>query len=74
MTKVVDHDFIHSCYFTDPSGFNLELTCTLRGYTTDEYQLDILGRRLRPDENVHAESDKHGANVTKADELRRSKL
>lgn len=26
VSKIVDHDFIHSCYFTDPSGYNLELT------------------------------------------------
>lgn len=66
VSKVVDHDFIHSCYFTDPSGYNLELTCTLRGYTEDEYQLDILDRRISEEENAHAESDRHGKNVVKA--------
>ena len=62
---MVDHDFIHSCYFTDPSGFNLEITCTLRGYTDEEYQPDVIFRNLKPNENDHAESDKHGMNVTK---------
>lgn len=65
ITKVVDHDFIHSCYFTDPSGYNLEITCTVRGYTQDEWQPDIVDRRLRSEENDHAESDKHGDKVTK---------
>ena len=34
--------------------------CTLRGYTEDEYQLDILDRRISEEENAHAESDRHG--------------
>ena len=66
VSKIVDHDFIHSCYFTDPSGYNLELACTLRGYTTDEYDLSILDRRIDESENAHAESDRHGSNVAKA--------
>eukprot|EP00932_Pfiesteria_piscicida_P003184 SRR837773.13096.p1 GENE.SRR837773.13096~~SRR837773.13096.p1 ORF type:complete len:162 (-),score=55.18 SRR837773.13096:150-635(-) len=66
VSKVVDHDFIHSCYFTDPSGYNLELTCTLRGYGHDEYDLSVLDRRLDESENAHAASDAHGSNVTKA--------
>eukprot|EP00658_Telonema_sp_P-2_P023457 TRINITY_DN19400_c0_g1_i9.p1 TRINITY_DN19400_c0_g1~~TRINITY_DN19400_c0_g1_i9.p1 ORF type:complete len:244 (+),score=67.50 TRINITY_DN19400_c0_g1_i9:161-892(+) len=64
ITKVVDHDFIHSCYFTDPSGFNLEITCTLRGYTEEEFQPDVIFRSIQPGENDHAASDKHGNNVT----------
>jgi glyoxylase I family protein len=66
VSKIVDHDFIHSCYFTDPSGYNLELTCTLRGYGKPEYDLSVLNRRLAESENAHAESDKHGKNVAKA--------
>lgn len=66
VSKVVDHDFIHSVYFTDPSGYNLELTCTLRGYGEPEYDLSVLGRRLSEAENSHAASDTHGKNVTKA--------
>merc|ERR1712070_675576 len=53
VTKVVDHEFIQSCYFTDPSGYNLEITCTTRGYTKDEWQPDIIARRLRLGENDH---------------------
>jgi len=63
VSKVVDHDFINSIYFTDPSGYNLELTHTYRGYTDDEYNLSILDRPLRPEENAHGESDRHGKNV-----------
>ena len=66
VSKVVDHDFIHSCYFTDPSGFNLEITCTYRGYVDKEFRPDIIGRRLEAHENDHAESDKHGSNVIAA--------
>ena len=66
VSKIVDHDFIHSCYFTDPSGYNLELTCTLRGYGEPEYDLSVLGRRLDESENAHAASDTHGKNVAKA--------
>jgi catechol 2,3-dioxygenase-like lactoylglutathione lyase family enzyme len=77
VSKVVDHDFIKSCYFTDPNGFNLEITYTYRGYTKDEYQPDILARPIAEGENDHAESDKHGSNVVKAsavDTLPKSKL
>jgi catechol 2,3-dioxygenase-like lactoylglutathione lyase family enzyme len=66
VSKIVDHDFINSIYFTDPSGYNLELTHTYRGYTDDEYNLSILDRALRPEENMHEESDKHGKNVVAA--------
>ena len=67
VSKVVDHDFIKSIYFTDPSGYNLELTWTYRGYKDSEYDLTILNRRMRPEENSHQESDRHGKNVAKAD-------
>ena len=70
VTKAVDHDFIKSIYFTDPSGYNLELTWTYRGYKDSEYDLSVLERRLRDDENTHGESDKHGKNVTKAGEFK----
>mmetsp|Transcript_484 Transcript_484/g.611 ORF Transcript_484/g.611 Transcript_484/m.611 type:complete len:222 (-) Transcript_484:1123-1788(-) len=66
VSKIVDHDFIHSCYFTDPSGYNLELTCTLRGYSDPEYDLTVLDRRLTEEDNAHAASDNHGKNVAKA--------
>ena len=65
VTKVVDHQFIKSIYFTDPSGYNRDLTWTYRGYTDDEYDLTVLDRKLRPDENIHAQSDAHGKNVAK---------
>jgi catechol-2,3-dioxygenase len=65
VSKIVNHGFCHSCYFTDPSGYNLELACTVRGYTDDEYDITILDRKLRDDENVHEESDTHGKNVIK---------
>ena len=66
VTKAVDHDFIKSIYFTDPSGYNLELTWTYRGYQDSEFDLSVLDRRLRDDENSHGASDKHGKNVAKA--------
>jgi len=66
VSKVVDHDFIHSVYFTDPNGYNLELTCTLRGYGEEEYDLSILNRRITEEENAHASSDTHGKNVVHA--------
>jgi len=66
VTKVVDHDFIKSIYFTDPSGYNLELTWTYRGYQDSEYDLTVLDRRLTEAENSHGSSDKHGKNVAKA--------
>mmetsp|Transcript_15130 Transcript_15130/g.26605 ORF Transcript_15130/g.26605 Transcript_15130/m.26605 type:complete len:221 (+) Transcript_15130:2128-2790(+) len=66
VSKVVDHDFIHSCYFTDPSGYNLELACTTRGYGETEYDLTILERRIAEHENAHEASDKHGKNVAKS--------
>jgi len=34
-SKVIDHDFIHSFYFSDPNGFHLEVTCTTRPYSTE---------------------------------------
>ena len=57
-------------YFTDPSGYNLELTYTYRGYTDDEFNLSILDRKLRPEENMHEESDKHGKNVAGAQDYK----
>ena len=60
------HDFLLSAYATDPSGLNIEITTTTRGYTEDEYDLTLLSRRMRPDENDHAESDTHGKNVAKS--------
>lgn len=74
VSKVVDHQFIKSIYFTDPSGYNLELTWTYRGYKDSEYDLTILNRKLRPDENVHENSDKHGKNVAKAGAIPKAKL
>ena len=65
VSKVVDHEFIQSIYFTDPNGLNLELTWTYRGYGQDEYDLTVLDRRLTDAENAHAASDAHGKNVTK---------
>ena len=66
VSKLVNHDFIVSCYFTDPSGYNLELTYTYRGYTKDEYDVTVINRVIKPEENAHAESDRHGSNVVKA--------
>jgi len=66
VTKIVDHGFISSCYFTDPSGYNLELAYTHRGYGEEEYDLSILKRRISDEENTHAASDAHGKNVAKA--------
>ncbi|KAH9256101.1 hypothetical protein BASA81_005877 [Batrachochytrium salamandrivorans] len=66
VSKVVDHDFIKSIYFTDPSGYNLELTWTYRGYQDTEYDLTVLNRRLTEQENSHGASDTHGKNVTKS--------
>ena len=65
VSKVVDHGFIKSAYFTDPSGYNLEIACTLRGYSDEEYDLTILDRRISEEENAHAESDAHGSNVAR---------
>lgn len=65
VSKVVDHDFIKSIYFTDPSGYNLELTWTYRGYEASEYDLTVLNRRLTEAENAHESSDTHGKNVAK---------
>jgi len=66
ISKIVSHDFLLSAYATDPNGINIEITTTTRGYTEDEYDLTLLSRRMRPDENDHAESDAHGSNVAKA--------
>jgi catechol-2,3-dioxygenase len=70
VSKVVDHDFINSIYFTDPSGYNLELTYTYRGYTDDEFDLTVLDRKLRPEDNAHAASDRHGKNVAAPSEFK----
>ena len=74
VSKIVDHEFIKSCYFTDPSGYNLELTYTYRGYTKDEYDVSVVNRTIDPSENAHAASDNHGKNVAKVDAPQQSKL
>jgi catechol 2,3-dioxygenase-like lactoylglutathione lyase family enzyme len=50
-SKVIDHHFIHSFYASDPNGFHLEVTCTTRPYTTEEFMPDILDRKLDAAEN-----------------------
>jgi catechol 2,3-dioxygenase-like lactoylglutathione lyase family enzyme len=50
-SKVIDHHFIHSFYFSDPNGFHLEVTCTQRPYSAEEFKLDVLARPLDPKEN-----------------------
>ena len=65
VSKILDHGFCKSCYFTDPTGYNIELACTVRGYTDDEWDLTVLDRQLREEENMHSDSDNHGKNVVK---------
>ena len=50
-----DHGFITSCYFRDPNNFNLEITCTARGYTREEFDLELLGRFPREGESTWTE-------------------
>lgn len=35
VTRVIDHDFIHSIYFTDPSGISLEASYWVRDITVE---------------------------------------
>ena len=52
VSRPIDHHFIHSIYLQDPSGFQLEVTCTTAPYSAEEYQPEILDRKLRPEENA----------------------
>lgn len=57
VSKVIDHHFISSFYFSDPDGFHLEVTTTTRPYTREEFQPDLLDRPLRAGESAWDESD-----------------
>jgi catechol 2,3-dioxygenase-like lactoylglutathione lyase family enzyme len=69
-SKVIDHHFIHSFYFSDPDGFHLEVTCTVTPYTADEYQPEILKRKLNPTENDWDEP----ASMKRAEEMAKKVL
>ena len=60
--RLVTHRVTDATHFF---RYNLEITVTTRPYTTDEYDLSVLDRRLTDEENMHAESDRHGKNVVK---------
>lgn len=46
VSKVIDHDFLHSVYFEDPNGFHLEVTTTLRPYRSTEYDVTLLDNKV----------------------------
>lgn len=52
VSPVLSHEFVHSFYFTDPNGFQLEVSCTVRGYQGKEFQTDLLERGLTPEEHT----------------------
>ena len=49
VTEVVDHGFIRSIYFTDPSGIALEASCWVNDATSGD--VDYADRRLFADEH-----------------------
>ena len=50
ISRPVDHEICYSCYFDDPNGFQLEITCSKENgqYNETYYQLDLLDRKPFP--------------------------
>ena len=53
ISQLIDHGMCSFAYFQDPiNGFTLEITCSKRGYTHDEYDISLLDRVPAPEEDL----------------------
>mmetsp|Transcript_13209 Transcript_13209/g.31045 ORF Transcript_13209/g.31045 Transcript_13209/m.31045 type:complete len:201 (+) Transcript_13209:38-640(+) len=50
ISGIVDHGSVYSCYFQDPNGFQLELSTTVRPFSSEELQPELLDRAVQKDD------------------------